>query len=152
MGMYDTFVGRCPSCGRDFEIQTKLFSDTMRTIGVGDLIVGGVADVRLLYSRLRLKGTCGNCESPIVASFAHSRLVRFVRDGASFAEGPWGALEEIEDKEHENERLHQEVLAHEAEIKSLVEVIMNGPRVEVGNNLAAEALARRIVDAGWRRQ
>lgn len=63
MGMYDTFVANCPSCGSEQDVQTKLFTNSLSEYRVGDPVPAQDEQY------LRLKYDCLDCEKPLIAEF-----------------------------------------------------------------------------------
>lgn len=86
MGMFDQFVGLCPTCQSPFSSQTKIDQDVMEDIEVGDRLMSP------LTIRLRLKTGCPSCKSPIVAVISEGLVEKFESTGEDFAEGVGGAL------------------------------------------------------------
>lgn len=55
----------------------------------------------------------------------------------------------VNEKVRESERIYEEALARDEAVKILAGMIKNGP--PINDDLAAEALASRLVEAGWRK-
>jgi len=58
MGMFDSFVGRCPKCGEIFESQTKRFDCTLATIEPGNSITFIDTDNEVISMEFKSKWSC----------------------------------------------------------------------------------------------
>lgn len=88
MGMFDTFVGKCPNCGADYECQTKQFDCLTYNFEVGAKIASDSTNMRL-----GLKWPCNACQCEPVALIEKGRFVGLLKEGADKKEGCWGWIE-----------------------------------------------------------
>jgi hypothetical protein len=87
MGMFDTFVGFCPKCGKEFNAQTKLYEECLAEYRIGDTVRGGPGNVKL-----ELKDCCEHCHSTLVVAIENNSVISFQQDGATLVEGLWGKV------------------------------------------------------------
>lgn len=83
MGMYDIFVGTCPSCSRQFSSQTKLTSCELITLREHSF-------VPLSDCKLEVKNAC-ECGFHPVVEIKNGRVVKFSAEAPTVREGPWGS-------------------------------------------------------------
>lgn len=87
MGMYDTIVGECPSCKKEFQIQTKLMDRLLYDIVVGDVFMP------VTYTgKIGLKFGCDECTKPITAHIESGILTKFSTEKPDVVEGFGGSL------------------------------------------------------------
>ena len=85
MGCYETFLAKCPKCGRDWECQSKIGECRLTTVRIGD-IAPGFPDMRF-----RVKWPCDCGIHPVVVIEGG----RAQEGGETHIEGQWGAVEEL---------------------------------------------------------
>ena len=97
MGLFDTFHGICPNCGKIIECQSKLFDCSMINIRIGMLVetkdlvhdMGSYADIKI-----RAKYTC-DCGCYPIIHISGGRFEGFMCGGcADYIEGAFGCLSE----------------------------------------------------------
>jgi hypothetical protein len=88
MGCYDTFIGKCPHCGADFDAQTKQEECLLAEFKTGDKI-------NLPAMRLQLKDVCFSCKKPIIAMISDGILWGYSPSDPTHIEGAWGKLEVV---------------------------------------------------------
>ncbi len=87
MGCYNFFEGTCPSCKKQFQVQTKLTGENFISHNIGDQVLEDGNTVKLL-----LKESCYECGSQIVATIKDGKLEAYTTNGAQVKEGLWGAM------------------------------------------------------------
>ena len=87
MGCYNFFEGTCPSCKKEFQVQTKLTGEDFISHKIGDQILEEGNTMKLL-----LKETCYECGSQIVATIKEGKLESYATNGAQVKEGLYGTM------------------------------------------------------------
>jgi hypothetical protein len=91
MGMFDTFVCKCPHCDSEFHGQTKLYACLLEEYSIGDFVKNGPID-----TRLELKEFCEKCDGKIVVVIDENGMViGFEKDDAHIIEKLGGEIEVI---------------------------------------------------------
>ncbi len=96
MGMFDTFIYSCSSCGKETSSQTKLGKCLM------DNLIIGCEFPR--DGKIMMKDGCEHCGEPSVVVIVDGIIIRFIGEKeATFIEERWGNCERINDANEEKE-------------------------------------------------
>jgi hypothetical protein len=93
MGMMDYVAGKCPSCGEEFDLQTKLGDCIMCTYTIDSDVTDFPSVPEHGEFRLLLKDDCYHCKAKIVAVIIDGKINRWEHTGKfDMMEMHWGSI------------------------------------------------------------
>jgi hypothetical protein len=91
MGMYDTIIGSCPFCKKEYRSQTKLTCCELRDFRCGDLLVGLGVEIKDCHLQLKNKCWCGKRPVAVIKNGRFQSLIKKTSP-KDIREGLWGSI------------------------------------------------------------